>query len=42
MLVEMAPENAWKVTEHFNPDSEVSAKKRIAVKLRRVVPKGIL
>ncbi|RTZ15204.1 phospholipase D family protein [Vibrio aquaticus] len=42
MLVEMEPENAWRVTEDFNPDDEVSLMKRIGVKLRRIVPKSIL
>lgn len=42
MLEEMKPENAWQTTLHWNPDGEVSYLKRLSVKLRRVVPKGIL
>jgi putative cardiolipin synthase len=42
MLEEMKPENAWQTTLHWNPDGEVSYLKRLGVKLRRVVPKGIL
>lgn len=40
--IEMAPENAWRISEDFNPDSEVSLLKQIKVKIRRVVPKNIL
>ncbi|WP_068545717.1 phospholipase D family protein [Thalassotalea crassostreae] len=42
MLKEMLPENAWHVTEQFNPDSTVSMSKRMRVKLRRIIPKSIL
>lgn len=42
MLIEMEPENAWRISEEFNPDSEVSLLKQIGVKIRRVVPKNIL
>lgn len=42
MLEEMQPENAWRISKDFNPDSEVSAIKRLKVKLRRIVPKSIL
>jgi phosphatidylserine/phosphatidylglycerophosphate/cardiolipin synthase-like enzyme len=42
MLEEMKPENAWQTTLSWNPDGEVSYLKRLSVKLRRVVPKGIL
>jgi putative cardiolipin synthase len=42
MLEEMNPENAWQTTLEWNPDGEVSLLKRLSVKLRRVVPKGIL
>ncbi|NQZ88325.1 MAG: phospholipase D family protein [Colwellia sp.] len=42
MLEEMKPENAWQTTLHWNPDGEVSYLKQFSVKLRRVVPKGIL
>ncbi|MEI8608118.1 phospholipase D family protein [Enterovibrio sp. Hal110] len=42
MNVELAPENAWRITEDFNPDSTVSTSKQLKVKLRRIVPKDIL
>lgn len=42
MLEEMKPENAWQVSEQWNPDSKVSALRRAKVKLRRIVPKSIL
>ncbi|MCW8864824.1 MAG: phospholipase D family protein [Colwellia sp.] len=42
MLEEMQPENAWLVTHSWNPDGEEALLKRLKVKLRRVVPKGIL
>ncbi|MFT5295279.1 MAG: putative cardiolipin synthase [Colwellia sp.] len=42
MLEEMKPENAWQTTLNWNPDGEVSYLKRFSVKLRRIVPKGIL
>ncbi|WP_299143656.1 phospholipase D family protein [uncultured Vibrio sp.] len=42
MNIEMEPENAWHITEDFNPDKEISLTKRIGVKLRRVVPINIL
>ncbi|WP_375748347.1 phospholipase D family protein [Vibrio sp. HN007] len=42
MLLEMEPENAWLISESFNPDKEVSLYKRIKVKIRRIVPKNIL
>lgn len=42
MVTEMEPENAWRITNDFNPDSEVSLLKQIGVKLRRIVPKSIL
>ncbi|PTC02433.1 phospholipase D family protein [Vibrio mediterranei] len=42
MKVEMAPENAWRITQDFNPDNEVSVTKRVGVKLHRIVPKNIL
>lgn len=42
MLEEMQPENAWRITLDWNPDSEESFMKRLKVKLRRIVPKSIL
>lgn len=42
MLEEMQPENAWRITRDWNPDSEVSKFKQLGVKLRRIVPKNIL
>jgi len=42
MLEEMQPENAWRITLDWNPDSQVSKFKQLGVKLRRVVPKSIL
>lgn len=42
MKEEMAPENAWQVTNEWNPDGEVSISRQLKVKLRRVVPKAIL
>lgn len=42
MNIEMEPENAWRISEDFNPDHHVSLFKRIGVKMRRIVPKDIL
>ena len=42
MLEEMQPENAWRITLDWNPDSEEGFMKRMKVKLRRIVPKSIL
>lgn len=42
ILEEMQPENAWRITPQWNPDSEVSKFKQLGVKLRRIVPKSIL
>lgn len=42
MNVEFQPENAWRTTTSFNPDSEVGRKKRVKTFLNKVVPKGIL
>ena len=38
----MQAENAWRVSDAFNPDGEVSIGRRVAVRLRSVVPKGLL
>ena len=40
--VEFLPENAWRITNEFNPDSTVSLKKRVKAWTRKVVPKSIL
>ncbi len=42
ILTEMEPENAWLISDDFNPDSEAKLSKRIGVKIRRIVPKNIL
>ena len=42
MLVEMQPENAWKISLDWNPDAEVSLLKQLKVKTRIIVPKNIL
>ncbi|WP_206605720.1 phospholipase D-like domain-containing protein [Pelagibaculum spongiae] len=42
MLQEMQPENAWRVSHVWNPDSEVKISKRLGVKLRRIIPKSVL
>ena len=39
---EMLPENAWRVTKDFNPDKEVSTKKRVKTWTRKILPKDIL
>ncbi|MFY0653109.1 MAG: phospholipase D family protein [Cyclobacteriaceae bacterium] len=42
MKEEQKPENAWAVTDDFNPDSEASIGKRFQLWLRGVVPKSVL
>jgi len=42
MHIEMEPENAWRISQDFNPDHQVSLFKRLGVKIRRIVPKNIL
>jgi len=42
MRVEMQDENAWKISETWNPDSMNSTIKRIKIKSRIIVPKKIL
>ncbi|NMP14963.1 phospholipase D family protein [Thalassotalea sp. Y01] len=42
ILTEMAPENAWRTDEDFNPDSEAGILKRLRLTWRRVIPKSIL
>jgi phosphatidylserine/phosphatidylglycerophosphate/cardiolipin synthase-like enzyme len=39
---ELKPENAWETTLDWNPDSKAESLKQLRVKLRRIVPKGIL
>lgn len=39
---DILPENGWKTTKSFNPDSEASWSKRLGVWFRGVVPKSIL
>ncbi len=42
MNEEFKPENSWQITKSFNPDQEVSRKKRIKTWTRKILPKGIL
>ena len=42
MEEEFKDENAWRITESFNPDSEVSQLKRIKTWTRKILPKAIL
>ncbi len=42
MMEEFLPENAWKITPTFNPDSVVGTRKNIEAMSRRIVPKKIL
>lgn len=42
MEIEFKPENAWQTTLDWNPDSQVSIKKRIKTYTRKLVPKNIL
>lgn len=42
MEIEFQQENAWETTPEFNPDSEVSNRKRLKTWTRKIVPKGIL
>jgi phosphatidylserine/phosphatidylglycerophosphate/cardiolipin synthase-like enzyme len=42
MEIEFQPENSWRTTLDFNPDSEVSKYKRIKTWSRKVLPKSIL
>lgn len=42
MVEEMKAENAWQTTLDWNPDGEESVLKRMKVRLRHIVPKGIL
>lgn len=41
MSVDSQPENAWRSTANFNPDSEAGWSKRIKLWFRGVVPKSI-
>lgn len=40
--IEFRPENAWETSLDFNPDKEVSIKKRVKAWTRKIVPKNIL
>ena len=42
MEEEMKAENAWEITQDFNPDDEVSKTKRINTWTRKILPKDIL
>lgn len=42
MIEEQLPDNAWKTTQDYNPDSEAGFRKRMKVFFRRLVPKSIL
>ncbi len=42
MEEEFKPENSWKITLEFNPDSEVGISKRLKTWSRKVLPKAIL
>jgi cardiolipin synthase C len=42
MADEFLPENAWRITEEFNPDRKASLKKRLKVMIGHLVPKKLL
>ena len=42
MEEEFKPENSWRVTFDFNPDTEVGKMKRVKTWTRKILPKGIL
>lgn len=42
VLLEMEPDNAWMISEDFNPDHYVSIFKQVGVKIRRIIPKSVL
>ena len=42
MFIEMQPENAWKISKEWNPDSTVDKMKQLKTKSRIIVPKSIL
>ncbi len=42
MEEEFRPENSWKITLDYNPDSEVSKFKRLKTWTRKIIPKEIL
>ncbi len=42
MEEELKPENAWKTTLNFNPDTKASFTKNMKTKIMKVIPKGIL
>lgn len=42
MEKELLPENAWHITQDFNPDHLANTKKRIKTFTRRLIPKSVL
>ena len=42
MEIEFQPENSWRITTEFNPDSTVDAYKRAKTWTRKILPKSIL
>jgi len=42
MEIEFKPENSWRITAEFNPDSEVDNMKRIKTWTRKILPKEVL
>ena len=42
MFVEMQPENAWKISKEWNPDTTVDKMKQLKIKSRIIIPKSIL
>lgn len=42
LRIDLQPENAWEITNDFNPDSEVNKLKRVKTWTRRALPVGIL
>ena len=42
MEIEFMPENSWRITSEFNPDSRVNKMKRIKTWTRKILPKEIL
>ena len=42
MEIEFKPENSWRITAEFNPDSEVDNMKRLKTWTRKILPKEVL
>lgn len=42
MLIDIQPENAWRITLEFNPDSTCTIFRQLNAKSRRVIPKKVL